>query len=248
MGKLHAMTDHTHRACTNRSVTLPTRPLVVGSVATIDELAGLQPEGLLDCCDLLEIRLDGMTEHMSTLSGELDKLTQLTDCPLLFTARGPEEGGIIDLSAEERSQLLLAVADHATWIDVELSAYEDLSATISDLREKGIGLILSYHNFEQTPTEAQMQSIVDKAHTADIVKLALRHHQASDFNACIGILQSNDRPMSMMGMGALAPVSRMLYAQHGSLLNYGYLGDAPTAPGQWPAKLLKQAIAKLDPV
>ena len=52
--------------------------------------------------------------------------------------------------------------------------------------------------------------------------------------------------MSMMGMGELAPASRLLYAQHGSLLNYGYLGEEPTAPGQWPAILLKEAISNIE--
>ena len=31
----------------------------------------------------------------------------------------------------------------------------------------------------------------------------------------------------------------------GSVLNYGYLGQTPTAPGQWPCRLLKEAIERL---
>jgi hypothetical protein len=30
-------------------------------------------------------------------------------------------------------------------------------------------------------------------------------------------------------------------------LNYGYLGETPTAPGQWDAALLKQEVARLAP-
>ena len=52
----------------------------------------------------------------------------------------------------------------------------------------------------------------------------------------------------MMGMGELAAVSRLLYAQHGSLLNYGYLGSEPTAPGEWSAELMKRAILALEPI
>jgi 3-dehydroquinate dehydratase-1 len=48
-----------------------------------------------------------------------------------------------------------------------------------------------------------------------------------------------------MGMGPLAPVSRLLCAQCGSVLNYGYLGKTATAPGQWDAAFLKQAIGRL---
>jgi 3-dehydroquinate dehydratase-1 len=50
-----------------------------------------------------------------------------------------------------------------------------------------------------------------------------------------------------MGMGVLAPVSRLLCAQCGSVLNYGFLGETPTAPGQWDSALLKQAISRLAP-
>lgn len=225
-----------------RAVTIPEKPLVVGSVATLNQLACIQPVELSQCCDLLEIRLDGMAQHMEVLEVELDRFR---DFPLLFTARGPEEGGIVDLNAAERSDLLLAIADRATWIDVELSAFEEMASAIDRVRRHEVGLILSYHNFDKTPAEFQMQRIVDLAEEADIVKLAVSHHHVQDLVTCSRILQKNDHPMSVMGMGDLAPVSRLLYAQHGSLLNYGYLGDEPTAPGQWPAKMLKEGIANL---
>jgi 3-dehydroquinate dehydratase-1 len=93
-----------------------------------------------------------------------------------------------------------------------------------------------------------MQNLVKLCEDADIVKLALHHNQVEDMVRCTRILQENDRPMSVMGMGPLGPVSRLLYAQHGSLLNYGYLGDQATAPGQWPAKLLKEAIAAVESI
>ena len=74
-------------------------------------------------------------------------------------------------------------------------------------------------------------------------KAAVRLHQLDDV-ARLGELLAEVElvPLSLMGMGPLAPVSRLLCAQFGSVLNYGYLGDAPTAPGQWSAELLKAAI------
>ena len=226
----------------DHNVTIPKSPLVVGSVAT---LACLQPVELPSLCDILEVRLDGMGEHMEALDIELDRFKEF---PLLFTARCAAEGGLADLSAKERSDLLLAVAERATWIDVELASYEDMAEAIHRIRCYEVGLILSYHNFDQTPAEFEMQRLVDLSEESDIVKLAVHHNSVEDFARCTHILQRNDHPMSMMGMGELAPVSRLLYAQHVSLLNYGYLGDEPTAPGQWPAKLLKEAIRALTPV
>jgi len=72
------------------------------------------------------------------------------------------------------------------------------------------------------------------------------HQSAQDIASCAEFIQSIDTPISIMGMGRLAPVSRLLYAQLGSVLNYGYIGDTPTAPGQWSARMLKQAITNLE--
>lgn len=228
-----------------RSVTIPSSPLVVGSVASLNQLACLQPIELPSLCDILEIRLDGMAGHMDVLDAELERFH---DFPLLFTARCAAEGGEGELSAEDRSKLLLRVADRATWIDVELASYEEMKNTIHQIRCQGVGLVLSYHNFEKTPAEFEIQRLVELSEEADIVKLAVMHQSVEDFVRCTRVLQRNDHPMAIMGMGELAPVSRLLYAQHGSLLNYGYLGEEATAPGQWPAQLLKQMMSELEPI
>ena len=50
-----------------------------------------------------------------------------------------------------------------------------------------------------------------------------------------------------MGMGTFGKISRLLLAQAGSVLNYGYL-DQPNASGQWEAVLLQKRLAELtDP-
>lgn len=228
-----------------RTVTIPEKPLVVGSVVSLNQLACLQPIELPQQCDLLEIRLDGMAGHEDALMIELDRFA---DFPLLFTARAANEGGLVAMSSEERGRLLLSVAERASWIDVELASYEKMEEVIHEIRSQEVGLILSYHNFDHTPEEFALQRTVDLSEEADIVKLALMHNNVKDFTRCTRLLKRNDHPMSLMGMGKLGVVSRLLYAQHGSLLNYGYLGDVPTAPGQWPAKMLKDAIAALDPI
>ena len=51
-------------------------------------------------------------------------------------------------------------------------------------------------------------------------------------------------PLSVMGMGRFGKISRLLLAQAGSVLNYGYL-DRPNASGQWEARLLKSRLAEL---
>ncbi|MDB4288703.1 hypothetical protein N9947_01920 [bacterium] len=46
--------------------------------------------------------------------------------------------------------------------------------------------------------------------------------------------------LSVMGMGPLGGEARPEMMKMGSLLNYGYLGETPTAPNQWPVAKLKE--------
>ncbi|MGB0774674.1 MAG: type I 3-dehydroquinate dehydratase [Akkermansiaceae bacterium] len=222
-------------------MSLPERPQVVGSVANLNQLACLQPIELPELCDVLEVRLDGISDLVN-FKGLVLELERLKNFPILLTARSEAEGGLVSLSDDERSQLLLATAKYATWIDVELASYEAMAPAIHEIRSQGVGLILSYHNFERTPPEFELQRIIDLGEEADIVKIAMMHHSTDDFSRCLRILENNDHPLAIMGMGELGAISRLLYAKHGSLLNYGYLGEQPTAPGQWPAPFLKKAI------
>jgi 3-dehydroquinate dehydratase I len=48
----------------------------------------------------------------------------------------------------------------------------------------------------------------------------------------------------VMGMGKYGKISRLVLAQAGSCLNYGYVGT-PNASGQWPVAALKARIAEL---
>jgi len=79
-----------------------------------------------------------------------------------------------------------------------------------------------------------------------VFKAAAKLHSPADLAALAAFQQADHGlPKALMGMGPLAPVSRLLCAQYGSVLNYGYLGQTPTAPGQWSAARLKDAIAAL---
>lgn len=226
-------------------VTIPDSPLVVGSVDHIDQLAALESASLPGCCDVLEVRLDGMAGQPADLDYHLDRLSGL---PMLFTSRCASQGGIGRLSPAERAQQLLSVSARASWIDVEIASYQEMASVVEEIRAQGVGLILSHHDFDKTPSESEIQGLIDICPEAEIIKLAFFHHGVQDLMNCCNILRDNDHPMAVMGMGKLGPVSRLLYAQHGALLNYGYLGDKPTAPGQWSAEMLKDAIAALEPI
>ncbi len=197
-------------------------------------------------CDIVEIRLDGLAAENA-----LDRRNwqHLVGMPLLFTARRQEEGGMLPSTVEERASWLEVALDDAALVDIEVASLEGMAEMVTRIIAKGIPLVASFHDFSGTPEPAVWEDrlAVARSHGAAVFKAAARPHGLSDLQS-LARFQAVDHglPVAMMGMGALAPVSRLLCAQHGSVLNYGYLGDLPTAPGQWSAAKLKGAIASLE--
>lgn len=218
-------------------------PLVVGSFGGLQDLRNCSETEALAGCDLVEIRLDVLVRD-GWEPGQT-AWSHLGQVPLLFTARCSSEGGALALSASDRAAMIRSIIDDAAAVDVEIASSGEMSDTLALLRERGIPWVASRHNFEKLPDLADWREWRDRAHAlgAAVAKFAAMLHQPTD----IDLLENFQREESAvavatMGMGALAPASRVRCAIAGSCLNYGYLGAAPTAPGQWPAAELRAAI------
>ena len=218
------------------------RPQIVGSISSLESLP--PADQFSQECDIVEFRLDALLQEISSeLKRHIEKIAQ--HLPVLITARAKSEGGAQELSADQRSALLKKFATHASLFDIEISSATDMRAVKEELQSQGLISVLSAHNFQQTPAPSVIRELIGKAklHNADIAKFAVFHHSLADLHSTAHLMQDCfPLPVSVMGMGDLAPVSRVLYAQLGSVLNYGYIGTQATAPGQWPARLLKDAI------
>lgn len=173
----------------------------------------------------------------------------LAGIPLLFTARDAAEGGAGDLNAAAREALLREVLDEAACIDIEVASIGSMAGLIDELGRRKLPWIASFHDFEKLPENAVLEERLARAKSAGaaVFKVAAKLHSPSDV-ARLAEFQLADHgiAVSSMGMGVLAPVSRLLCAQLGSVLNYGYIGQTSTAPGQWDSLRLKQAIASLE--
>lgn len=222
------------------------QPKVVGSLGGLADLQGLDPRNLEFSCDLLEVRLDLLARD--DWSGDAAVWSHLAGMPVLFTARRMEEGGALPLDAETRAKLLDCAWEDAACVDVEVASIADMKSLLDRVMARGIPWIASFHDFEKLPDARVLSEAVRRAKDAGagVFKVAARVHQPADL-ARLAEFQLADHgiPVATMGMGPLAPVSRLLCAQCGSVLNYGYLGETPTAPGQWDAASLKHAIARL---
>jgi 3-dehydroquinate dehydratase-1 len=119
---------------------------------------------------------------------------------------------------------------------------------ISQARAAGVGVILSYHDFRSTPGAGKLRELARRAQDAgaDIFKVAAVTNEAREVARLIEFLadEKGRLALAVMGMGRYGKISRLVLAEAGSCLNYGYLGK-PNASGQWAAALLKARMAEL---
>jgi 3-dehydroquinate dehydratase-1 len=219
-------------------------PLVVGSFGSQSDLLKSSAQAVAEACDIAEIRLDLLDWNAESPA----PWRHLSSLPLLFTARRLDEGGAMPLDSDARMNLLGAALGDAACIDIEVASIGEMEALLAEVRARKLPWIASFHHFESLPLREILDEAANRAREAGatLFKAAARLHSPSDLAALADFqLADHGIPVATMGMGPLAPVSRLLCAQSGSLLNYGYLGDTPTAPGQWDSALLKLAISKL---
>ncbi len=123
-----------------------------------------------------------------------------------------------------------------------------MKEVIRQARRRGAGVILSHHDFKRTPRPEKLRDLARRARDAgaDMFKVATMTEKPRDLATLIEFLANEKKvlPLAVMGMGTYGKVSRLVLAQAGSCLNYGYLGT-PNASGQWPVAVLKARIAEL---
>lgn len=209
------------------------RALVVGiaeSTAALRRARGLP-------LDLLEVRLDAF-ESAPDLANP--------GHPVLATARAPFEGGRNDLNVRERASRLLAVLPRVAAIDVELASAADLREVLAAARTARRAVVLSFHDFEGTPSLAVLRTKQRRAAAAgaDVFKVAVTPRSPGEVAILLGLLDGAPLPTAVMGMGPLGRASRLVAAACGSVLNYGWI-ERPNVPGQWSAVELRKRLDEL---
>ncbi len=221
---------------------------VVGSIGDLAALSQATPESLAKQCDIAEIRLDLFHKEFKQQGAGLWQ--HLLPFPLLFTARRHDEGSPSDLDLTTRREMLTAALPDASLIDIEARSAAEMAELISEIVAEGVPWVASYHDFEKLPPRQVLATHAEMAREAGAgaFKTAAMLRTMDDLTALAHFQMSGAGiPLATMGMGVLAPVSRLLCAQAGSVLNYGYIGKTATAPGQWSAEQLRENIRSLSP-
>lgn len=175
----------------------------------------------------------------------------LPGIPMLFTCRSAAEGGnpialgekaLVALYAEVCASGAVDLADY------EMSKPEDDMQAVRDAtRRHGVGLVCSYHNFQETPSAAALGEKFRRAQElgGDVGKVAVMPKSREDvltlLSATLHASQTLQIPLISMSMGALGALSRITGFAFGSALTFG-VGAGASAPGQMPIGELRAAI------
>ena len=221
-----------------------THPAVVGTIHSSGSLAAALRLGMGEC-DWLELRVDHFFPILTPLRLKAQKLA----IPLILTVRHASEGGKgVGMTLRQRRAIYGDFMDIAGMVDIELRQAAAMKDVIREAKRAGLGVILSFHDFHRTPDPVKLRELALRAAEtgADICKIATTTRTAADLAKLIDFLANEKAPLplSVMGMGIFGKISRLVLAQAGSCLNYGYLGT-PNASGQWPVALVKARIAEL---
>ena len=153
---------------------------------------------------------------------------------LLFTLRTRAEGGEIDLSAQEYVQVIKDVTQlyQPEYVDFEYFGNKDVFDQMLDFPN----LVLSYHNFQETPEN--MMEILSEITSLNpkVVKVSVMAHTEQDvldlMNFTRGFKTLNpEQEYVTISMGKVGKVSRITSDVTGSSWSFASL-DVASAPGQ----------------
>lgn len=196
--------------------------------------------------DAIEFRMDLASAPLPALreyDGEL---------PIIATNRAEWEGG----EAPDRGRLdALATAAKLSGveaIDVELATLEtDRGSELADsVRSDGVRVIASTHDFERTPSAADLRKLLLRAtNHGDVGKLAVTagsSRDVLDLLAATEALTARGRTVATMAMGEVGRHSRAVTPVYGSAIGYAPVDpEDATAPGQYDLATLRRLVEDL---
>ena len=193
--------------------------------------------------DLLEWRLD------VTRDPEVETVLPQSPLPVIATVRSVEQGGHFLGTRQEQLRLLIrAATSGSSYVDWEFRPGEPLPDELSVMRER---VILSYHDFEQTPAGRELEALFDQmaASTTGVVKVVTLAQRKEDNISLLNLIgRGRNRGIEVVAfcLGALGRISRLACLLMGGAFTYAALeSGAEAAPGQLTLAKMRQLLELL---
>jgi len=201
--------------------------------------------------DLYEWRIDHFVEDIGFALSNLT--ATLAPKPLLCTLRTRSEGGLSPMEGRAYENFLSALLERGGFqlLDVEFSHGPERVGRLLELaQEKGVGVVLSKHDFSRTPPEDEItQTLLDMARTGPCLpKYAVTPHSPEDVLALLTATRRASKeigPVITMAMGPMGKVTRVCGQVFGSCMTFG-AGKNASAPGQIGVEDLLAVMEDLD--
>ena len=120
-----------------------------------------------------------------------------------------------------------------------------LAAILEEARAKSIHTIVSFHDFNETPSRSRLDEIARMAQSlgADLLKVATRTDTSAQLSRLRDFFLRERLGMKIaaMGVGRLGRIARIEFAKCGSVLNYAHLGNSQ-AEGQLSITQLRRIL------
>lgn len=205
----------------------------------IDEIIALTKSP----ADIIEWRVDAFSDYLNF--NEVRDVLQtvapyLENKVFLYTFRTKLQGGFGDVTAEQLDDIhdIAAESGVVDLLDLEFFAEEFPVIKILHLQEKGVKVVASHHDFEETPERDVMKMILERmcAGNADIVKIAVMPQKEEDVLSLLSVTsefykENPDTPIISMSMGKLGMISRLCGETFGSCVTFA-ANKETSAPGQ----------------
>jgi 3-dehydroquinate dehydratase-1 len=190
--------------------------------------------------EMAEIRLD-LTHFNQDQIVELCKLGK----PLIFTFRKSEFS-----DETTRIQALSnAIDQQAAWIDVDIDEDQSFITTISQkiAATGNTRLILSYHNYNQCPTNTALYDVIIRAtgFSPDLIKIACLSHGIRDNKRILSFNKDFSNIMAFC-MGEIGKSTRAFSLLMGAPFAYVALKGESTAPGQMTVEEMEDMMMEIS--
>jgi 3-dehydroquinate dehydratase / shikimate dehydrogenase len=192
--------------------------------------------------DIIEIRLDKLSEP------DLSVFSKFKSIPILLTNRNLSNGGFFAGDEQKRLKVLKEAINFGfDFIDLEYDTDKKELDWFLNNRKK-TKIILSYHNFQDTPKN--LANIFKKllAKKPDIIKICTFANKIEDNIPIIKLLENKPKGVDLIihTMGEKGESSRIMCGLKGNYFTYSSIdSDNRTAPGQISVSKLKSSY-RLD--
>jgi 3-dehydroquinate dehydratase type I len=212
---------------------------------TIDEAFELIRKAEAQHADLIEVRLDRLKNY-----GCIADLPSFSKTSLIATNKSTEYHGNFSGSETERQKILVDAARNGfEYVDVNLGT-PGQTELIHNLHEIGTKVIVSFHDFEQTPTMLQLRKVLDEELTlgANVCKIITTARTVEDNLTTLNFVSKASKKAKLVcfAMGELGKHSRLVSPVLGAFFTFASLDEKrKTAKGQLTIQEMNSAYEAL---